>query len=99
MKKYLQRILSLFLIFSLILPLAACSDGTGAALRYDISTVITNLDPQYADGEDAKMVIRNVFERLFCYDEEGKACLLYTSFGEIGRCGSKRKKMLKYAKL
>ncbi|TCL42601.1 ABC-type oligopeptide transport system substrate-binding subunit [Harryflintia acetispora] len=73
MKKYLQRILSLFLIFSLILPLAACSDGTGAALRYDISTVITNLDPQYADGEDAKMVIRNVFEGLFCYDEEGKA--------------------------
>lgn len=54
-----------------MLPLTACSDGAGAALRYDISTVITSLDPQYANTEDAKIVVRNAFEGLYGMDKEG----------------------------
>ena len=59
------RLVLLLCLMLCILPLSACNDGTGASVRYDISDSVTNLDPQYAYTEDAKIVVRNAFEGLF----------------------------------
>lgn len=67
------RLALLLCLMLCILPLSACNDGTGASVRYDISASVTNLDPQYAYTEDAKLIVRNAFEGLFESGEEGEA--------------------------
>lgn len=37
-------------------------------MRYDISEAVSSLDPQYADGADAQLIIRQLFEGLFAPD-------------------------------
>ncbi|MCI8624456.1 MAG: peptide ABC transporter substrate-binding protein [Provencibacterium sp.] len=39
-------------------------------MRYDISTAVSSLDPQYAAGEDAQLILRQLFEGLFSLDAE-----------------------------
>lgn len=39
-------------------------------MRYDISEAVSSLDPQYVDGADAQLIIRQLFEGLFAPDAE-----------------------------
>lgn len=65
----------LYLCISLLLALILFSGcgkkEEGIALRYDIGTAVTNLDPQYATSFDAQLIITNIFEGLTGYDEDG----------------------------
>lgn len=63
----------LLLILLIALPLSACSGGAGATVRYDILSDPKNLDPQYANSEEAKLIIRNTLEGLFRVNERGEA--------------------------
>ena len=51
----------------LLLSFSGCSssDGTGRTIRYDIEQGVSNLDPQFATDETARMIISNTFEGLF----------------------------------
>lgn len=65
-----MALLAVLLSIAFLLPLSGCSSGVGAALRYDVSAVISSLDPQYATGKDAQLIIRQLFEGLFAPDGE-----------------------------
>lgn len=60
MKRILSLILSMVLLLSL---LCGCSESS-SLIRYDISSKVSNLDPQFATDETDQMVIHNLFEGL-----------------------------------
>ena len=71
--KKITRIASIFLSLALIFLAAACGkDGSGAALSYPIAAQPDCLDPQIAQGAEAKTVVLNCFEGLVRKDAEGK---------------------------
>ena len=71
--KKITRIASIFLSLALIFAAAACGkDGSGAALSYPIAAQPDCLDPQIAQGAEAKTVVLNCFEGLVRKDAEGK---------------------------
>ena len=71
--KKITRIVSIFLALALIFAAAACGkDGSGAALSYPIAAQPECLDPQIAQGAEAKTVVLNCIERLVRKDAEGK---------------------------
>lgn len=71
--KIFKRAVSIFLALALIFALAACgNDGSGAALSYPIESQPECLDPQIAQGAEAKTVVLNCFEGLVRKDSEGK---------------------------
>ena len=71
--KKITRIASIFLSLALIFSAAACGkDGSGAALSYPIAAQPDCLDPQIAQGAEAKTVVLNCFEGLVRKDAEGK---------------------------
>ena len=71
--KKITRIASIFLSLALIFTAAACGkDGSGAALSYPIAAQPDCLDPQIAQGAEAKTVVLNCFEGLVRKDAEGK---------------------------
>ena len=60
--KKITRIASIFLSLALIFTAAACGkDGSGAALSYPIAAQPDCLDPQIAQGAEAKTVVLNCF--------------------------------------
>ncbi len=60
----MKRLFSLVLVMSLLLSfLTGCSESS-SLIRYDIPTVVRNLDPQFATAEIDQMVIHNLFEGL-----------------------------------
>ena len=59
----MKKCFSLLLALWMALGLAACSSSS--AIRYDIPSPISNLDPQFATDDAARMVISQVFEGLF----------------------------------
>lgn len=67
-----KKLISFLLILLLALPLAACNNGAGATIRYDIPADPQNLDPQFATTEEAKLIIRNTFEGLFRQNSAGE---------------------------
>ena len=71
--KKITRIASIFLSLALIFLAAACGkDGSGASLNYPIAAQPDCLDPQIAQGAEAKTVVLNCFEGLVRKDAEGK---------------------------
>ena len=71
--KIFKRAVSIFLALALLFALAACgNDGSGAALSYPIESQPECLDPQIAQGAEAKTVVLNCFEGLVRKDSEGK---------------------------
>ena len=71
--KIFKRAVSIFLALVLLFALAACgNDGSGAALSYPIEPQPECLDPQIAQGAEAKTVVLNCFEGLVRKDSEGK---------------------------
>lgn len=71
--KKITRIVSIFLALALIFAAAACGkDGSGAVLSYPIAAQPECLDPQIAQGAEAKTVVLNCFEGLVRKDAEGK---------------------------
>ena len=71
--KKITRIASIFLSLALIFTAAACGkDGSGASLSYPIAAQPDCLDPQIAQGAEAKTVVLNCFEGLVRKDAEGK---------------------------
>ncbi|MEM1485162.1 peptide ABC transporter substrate-binding protein [Oscillospiraceae bacterium PP1C4] len=55
------------LVTALFILLSGCGSdkSAGQVIRYDIPSGITNLDPQFATDETARMIISNTFEGLF----------------------------------
>ena len=71
--KIFKRAVSIFLALALLFALTACgNDGSGAALSYPIESQPECLDPQIAQGAEAKTVVLNCFEGLVRKDSEGK---------------------------
>ena len=56
---------------AVIFSLAGCSDGSGGRFRYDFSSPISNMDPQFTTDESAKTVIANCFEGLLRQNASG----------------------------
>ncbi len=70
--KQFKRIISIFLTLACVLMLAACgSDGSGATLQYPIDAEPECLDPQIAEGAEAKTVVLNCFEGLVRHSSDG----------------------------
>jgi ABC-type oligopeptide transport system, periplasmic component len=72
--KFTVRLTALFLIIGMLLPtLASCKrdDGTGKAISYSLTDEPKNLDPQMASDNNSLLVIRNIFEGLTRYDQNG----------------------------
>lgn len=61
----------LLAVVLILVPLSGCSDGAGATVRYDLTREPESLDPQFATGEEAKLVLRNSMEGLFLPDGAG----------------------------
>ena len=59
----MKRILAFFLFLPLVL--VSCTTSSAQVLKYDISSGIQNLDPQFATEQNALMVIANTFEGLY----------------------------------
>lgn len=71
--KIFKRAVSIILALALLFALTACgNDGSGAALSYPIESQPECLDPQIAQGAEAKTVVLNCFEGLARKDSEGK---------------------------
>ena len=68
MKRILCLILSMCLLLSL---LCSCSESS-SLIRYDISSRVGNLDPQFATDETDQMVIHNLFEGLVQQQPDGE---------------------------
>lgn len=67
--------LILMTIIMLFIPLiTSCNnlENTSYILAYDLSTEATNLDPQTAVDESSLLVISNIFDGLFGFDDDGK---------------------------
>lgn len=72
--KFIYRITAFILSFAIILPcLTACvsDDGTDKAISYSLTDEPKNLDPQMAVDNNSLLVIRNIFEGLTRYDQNG----------------------------
>lgn len=70
--KQFKRIIGIFLILACVLTFAACgSDGSGATLQYPIDVEPECLDPQIAEGAQAKTVVLNCFEGLVRHSSDG----------------------------
>ena len=69
------KLLSILLILLLILGTTACAEpeGKGGEFTYSLSADIRSIDPQIAEGNDTKMVVKALFEGLCRLDAEGKA--------------------------
>ncbi len=67
MKKTLCFILSLFLAFSAV----ACGKKESKSIRLDMEELVTNLDPQFATSNYAKVILSNTMEGLVRQDETG----------------------------
>ena len=72
-KKIIALFLSLGLMVSMLSTLTACEsdDGTDKAISYSLTDEPKNLDPQMASDNNSLLVIRNIFEGLTRYDENG----------------------------
>ena len=77
MKKRLRKItaflMGVCMVFSTVSLLTACSsdDGTDKAISYSLTSEPRNLDPQMTSDNNSLLVIRNIFEGLTRYDENG----------------------------
>ncbi len=70
--KQFKRIICILLVLAAVLMLAACgSDGSGATLQYPIDADPECLDPQIAEGAEAKTVVLNCFEGLVRHSSDG----------------------------
>ena len=72
-KKLIALLLSLCITVSMLSTLTACSsdDGTDKAISYSLTSEPRNLDPQMASDNNSLLVIRNIFEGLTRYDQNG----------------------------
>ncbi len=72
-KKIIALLLSACLLASMLTTLTACSsdDGTNKAISYSLTSEPRNLDPQMASDNNSLLVIRNIFEGLTRYDQNG----------------------------
>lgn len=62
----------LALLLAVPLALAGCGgDPAGKIFRYDLSGSITNLDPQFATEDGARIVLDNLFEGLVVQNADG----------------------------
>ncbi len=71
--------LLLIIMIMILLPFTVgCvnSENSSYILAYDVSGEATNLDPQTANDESSLLVISNIFEGLFGFDDDGKICKL-----------------------
>ncbi|MBQ2358260.1 MAG: peptide ABC transporter substrate-binding protein, partial [Ruminococcus sp.] len=72
--KTIVKITALLLTFAMLLPnMASCSrdDGTDKAISYSLTDEPKNLDPQMASDNNSLLVIRNIFEGLTRFDQNG----------------------------
>lgn len=72
--KITYRVISIILSLAMLLPcLTACNsdDGTNKAISYSLTDEPKNLDPQMATDKNSLLVIRNIYEGLTRYDENG----------------------------
>ena len=66
-----RRFLALLLAAAAVFLLAACGKG-GDTFRYDIGARVTNLDPQFAAQQEAKLILANCMEGLLRQTGEGE---------------------------
>lgn len=73
----MKKAISLFLIFCLLLSLAACKGEDEpereATIYYNLTKEPVSLDPQIADDASSKIIIMNLYEGLVRLDKSGKA--------------------------
>ncbi|MEF9984552.1 MAG: peptide ABC transporter substrate-binding protein [Oscillospiraceae bacterium] len=62
----------LFSIFALLFTGCEKDMGENKVFRYDIKNGTSSIDPQFSTSPTSKMIIKNTFEGLFGYDENGK---------------------------
>lgn len=65
MNFFFLRFTAFFTLLLFLFSGCSSSDGTGRIIRYDINQGVSNLDPQFATDETARMIISNTFEGLF----------------------------------
>ena len=70
-----SKLMSIILAMLLVLGTAGCAEpeGKGGEFIYCLSSDIRSIDPQTADSNDAKTVVKALFEGLCRIDSEGKA--------------------------
>lgn len=73
--RFSWRLFSIILALLLILTTAGCAEpeGKGGEFIYCLSSDIRSIDPQTAEGNDAKTVVKALFDGLCRIDAEGKA--------------------------
>ena len=72
--KLTVKLLAILTLFAMLPPsLASCSrdDGTDKAISYSLTDEPKNLDPQMASDNNSLLVIRNIFEGLTRFDQNG----------------------------
>ncbi|MEG0898922.1 MAG: peptide ABC transporter substrate-binding protein [Oscillospiraceae bacterium] len=62
----------LFTICALFFSGCEKDKGDNKVFRYDINNGTSSIDPQFSTSSTSKMIIKNTFEGLFGYDENGK---------------------------
>ena len=68
----MQRWLCGLIALMILLILPGCgNDGAGEIVRYDLSSTVKNLDPQFTTDEAARMIIGNTFEGLLRQNPDG----------------------------
>lgn len=68
----MKRVAAVILIFVMLLSLASCDDGSGGSFYFPLSASPSTLDPQFAEGRDAKIIINNCFEGLTRIDSDNR---------------------------
>lgn len=72
MKSWKARICSVFLTFLIFLTGCSLPGSDNNLIRYNISSNVENLDPQFVTTANEKLLIFNCFEGLMKLDENGK---------------------------
>lgn len=84
----MKKVSCFFIIFCIIIVSSGCNfRDKPLRLSYDLVDEPLNLDPQTAKDNASLLIINNVFEGLFTYDEHGKLIKGMTSNYEISNDG------------
>lgn len=69
----MKKIISLLLVFSMLFALCGCSlFEKSYRIGYDIYDTVENLDPQTAYKSSEQLILCNIFDGLFDYNEKGE---------------------------
>lgn len=68
----LKKLICIILAAALSISITACngSSTADALIKFEINSIVKNIDPQLASSPSELLIVRNIFEGLFRYDNE-----------------------------